>query len=147
MRRSALLLLATTQLLAGCAMTFDASKVGVPVTMASSAEASTQGERFKVQSTAVYGLWGIVTMRQPSVERTLRSQLLGAKEIRDVRIKVKSRVGDVIVSVLTLGLLVPRSVQMEGVVVGGPASTAPVAAPLPGAAPAPATGGQPPAPR
>ena len=64
-----------------------------------------------------------------------------------MRIKVKSRVGDVIVSVLTLGLIVPRSVQMEGVVVGGPASTAPVAAPLPGAAPAPATGGQPPAPR
>ena len=48
MRRSALLLLATTQLLAGCAMTFDASKVGVPVTMASSAEAPAQGERFKV---------------------------------------------------------------------------------------------------
>jgi hypothetical protein len=149
MRRSALLLLATTQLLTGCAMTFDASKVGVPVTMASPADAPAQGERFKVQSTAVYGLWGIATMRRPSVERTLRSQLLGAKEIRDVRIKVKSRVGDVLVSVLTLGLIVPRSVEMEGVVVGGPSPTAPVAAPSPGAvpAPAPATGGQPPAPR
>jgi len=51
------------------------------------------------------------------------------------------------VSVLTLGLIVPRSVEMEGVVVGGPSPTAPVAAPSPGAVPAPATGGQPPAPR
>jgi hypothetical protein len=142
MRRPAILLLATTQFLAGCAMTFDATKVGVPVTMASSAEAPAQGERFKVQSNAVYGLWGFATLREPSVERTLRSQLVGAKEIRDVRIKVKSRVGDAIISVLTLGLIVPRSVEMEGVVVGGPTATPPVAAPLPGAAPAPAPTGQ-----
>jgi hypothetical protein len=118
-------------------MTFDATKVGVPVTMASSAEAPAQGERFKVQSNAVYGLWGFATLREPSVERTLRTQLVGAKEIRDVRIKVKSRIGDAIVSVLTLGLIVPRSVEMEGVVVGAPSAPPPLTAPLPGAAPAP----------
>lgn len=147
MRRSALLLLATVQILAGCAMNFDATKVGVPVTMASSTEAPAQGEKFKVQSTAVYGLWGIATLRQPSVERTLRSQLVGAKQISDVRIKVKSRVGDVIVSVLTLGLIVPRSVEMEGVVVGAPMAAPPAATALPGAAAVPAPGGQAPAPR
>lgn len=147
MRRPVLLLLAATQLLAACAMTFDGSRAGVPVTLASSVEQPPQGERFSVESKAVYGLWGIATLRQPSLERTLRSQLVGAKEVRDVRITVKSKFSDVVVTVLTLGLIVPRTVQASGVIPGAPAPAPPAAAAPPaGAAPSllqrPAPAGQ-----
>ena len=130
MRRPVLLLLAAAHL-AGCSMTIDASRAGVPVTMASSPEAPAQGEPFRVNTHAVYGLWGIVTLRQPSMEQLLRSQLMGAKEVRDVRVKVKSSPGDVLVTVLTLGLIVPRSVRYEGTVPGGTAAAPPTAAPAP----------------
>jgi hypothetical protein len=153
MRRPALLLLAATQFLAACAMTFDGSRAGVPVTLASSVEAPPQGEPFAVESKAVYGLWGIATLRQPSLERTLRSQLVGAKEVRDVRITVKSKFSDVLVTVLTLGLIVPRTVQASGIIPAAPAAAAPApaAAPPAGAAPSllqrPAPAGQVPAQR
>jgi hypothetical protein len=139
MRRPALLLLATAQLLAGCALTIDASKAGVPVTLASAPETPTQGTPFKINTHAVYGLWGIATLREPSLQQLLRSQLVGAKEIRDVRIKVKSGPSDVLATILTLGLIVPRTVVFEGVVPGGTAPGTPAAPPLttPGA-PAPA---------
>jgi hypothetical protein len=151
MRRPALLLLAATQLLAACAMTFDGSRAGVPVTLASSVEGPPQGEPFSVESKVVYGLWGIATLREPSLERTLRSQLVGAKEVRDVRITVKSKFTDVLVTVLTLGLIVPRTVQASGVIPGAPAAAVPAAAPPAGAAPSllqrPAPAGQAPVPR
>jgi hypothetical protein len=137
MRRPALLLLAATQLLAACAMTFDGSRAGVPVTLASSVDGPPQGEPFSVEGKVVYGLWGIATLREPSLERTLRSQLVGAKEVRDVRITVKSKFTDVLVTVLTLGLIVPRTVQASGVIPGAPAPAAavPAAAAPAGAAP------------
>lgn len=138
MRRPLFLLLALTPLLAACALSIDGTKVGVPVTLASSVDAPAQGTPFTVKTHAVYGLWGIATLREPSVANTLRSQLLGAREVRDVRIRMHSGVTDVIVSLLTLGLIVPRSVQVDGVIMGD----APVASP---ALPAPA--GQVPPPR
>lgn len=139
MRRSLLPLLAAAQLLSACAINIDGTKAGVPVTLASSVEAPAQGTPFTVKTHAVYGLWGLATLREPSVANTLRSQLVGAKEVKDVRIQMKSGVTDVIVSVITLGLIVPRSVRVDGVVVGGPAAAAPAAqAPLQAPPPAPA---------
>ena len=145
MRRPLFLLLAAAPWLAGCALTIDGTKVGVPVTLASSVDAPAQGAPFTVKTHAVYGLWGLATLREPSVANTLRSQLVGAKEVRDVRIRMKSGITDVLFTVLTLGLVVPRSVQVDGVVVGGATPAAP--APSAPATTAPAPTGQPPAPR
>jgi hypothetical protein len=102
--------------LAGCAQTFDATTIGVPVTLASAAGQPPQGERFRLSSKAVFGLWGVVSLKEPSLRKALASQLGGASGIANVKIKVRSRWSDLLFTLLTGGLIVPRSVTFEGVV-------------------------------
>jgi hypothetical protein len=106
-----------TLLWAGCAMTFDATRLGVPATLASAAGAPAVGDSFSVTSRAVYGFWGAVKVSEPSLKKALAAQLAGGKEVADVRIRVRSRLSDLIITGLTLGLIVPRAVTIEGVVV------------------------------
>jgi hypothetical protein len=112
--------------LAGCSMTFDATSLGVPVNMASSASAPAQGEKFSVNTTATWLFWGAVPLNTPSLKKVLARQLGGGQGVADVKIKVTSGTGGVIFSILTLGLVIPRTVHFEGVITGGPpATTAP----------------------
>ncbi len=104
-------------LLPGCAQTFDATSLGVPATLASPAGQPAQGEPFTVTSRAVFAFWGVIRVSQPSIEKALASQLVGGKRVADVRIKVRSRWSDLLFTGLTLGLIVPRAVTVEGVVV------------------------------
>jgi hypothetical protein len=103
-------------LLSACAHTFDARGIGVPVTMASPAGQPSQGDRFSLTSHAVFGLWGAVSLKQPSLRKALAAQLAGGTGVADLRIKVRSSFLDVILTGITLGLIVPRSVTFEGVV-------------------------------
>ena len=102
-------------LLSGCAQTFDATKIGVPVEMAAGA-APAQGTPFKVTGHAVYAFWGLARLTEPSLQKALASQLVGGTSISDLRIKVRSRFADLLITGLTLGLVAPRSVTFEGVV-------------------------------
>jgi hypothetical protein len=102
--------------LTGCSMTIDATTLGVPVTLASPAAQPPQGSRFSVTSHAVYGLWGLATLKQPSLRKALAAQLAGGSGIADVKIRVRSRFADVLITALTVGLIAPRSVTYEGVV-------------------------------
>jgi hypothetical protein len=101
----------------GCANTFDATRLGVPATLASSAAAPAEGTPFKVTSRAVYGIWGLVKFSEPSLQKSLASQLVGGSEVANLRIKVRSKFSDLLITGLTLGLVVPRAVTFEGVVV------------------------------
>ena len=103
-------------LVLGCAQTFDAAILGVPVTMATAAGQPVQGSRFEVTSRAVYALWGIARIKEPSLRKALAAQLADARGIANLRIKVRSRWNDVLITGLTLGLIVPRAVTYEGVV-------------------------------
>ncbi len=76
-----------------------------------------QGTSFKVTSHAVYGFWGVVKFSEPSLRKTLATQLVGGTGVADLKIKVRSSFFDVLITGLTLGLIVPRSVTFEGVVV------------------------------
>jgi hypothetical protein len=97
-------------------MTFDAAILGVPVTLASPAGQPPVGSHFRVTSHAVYGLWGLAKLKEPSLRKALAAQLAGGSGVADLRIKVRSRWSDVLVTALTAGLIVPRSVTFEGVV-------------------------------
>jgi hypothetical protein len=114
--RRALPALLTVSLLVGCAQTFDATKLGVPATVASPAGQPAQGDRFSVSSKAVFGFWGLLRYKEPSLRKALAAQLAGQAGIADLRSKVRSRWTDVLITGLTLGLIVPRSVTFEGVV-------------------------------
>ena len=102
--------------LTGCAETFDASTLGVPATLAAPAGQPPEGTRFRVTSRAVYGFWGLASIKQPSLRKALAAQLAGGSGIADLKIKVRSRWTDVLVTALTAGLIVPRAVTFEGVV-------------------------------
>jgi hypothetical protein len=114
--RRALPALLLVLLLAGCAHSFDATTLGVPVTMAAPAGQAPQGDRFRIGGKSVFGLWGLLKLREPSLRKALAAQLGGGAGVADLRIRVRSRWSDVLITGLTLGLIVPRSVTFEGVV-------------------------------
>ncbi|HXE59023.1 MAG TPA: hypothetical protein VNK43_13565 [Gemmatimonadales bacterium] len=122
--RRAAAALVVAALLAGCAHTFDATALGVRATLASPAGQQPGGTPFRVTSRALFLLWGLVPVSSPSLEKALAGQLVGGREVTDVRIRVRSRWSDVLITGLTLGLVVPRAITVEGVVRGEPGDTA-----------------------
>ena len=107
-----LLLLAGT----GCTEHFDATQLGVPVVMGVEAGQRAQGSHFIVQATSVHAIWGLFTLSQVSMQKALASQVMAGKTVSNVTITVKSRFTDVLITGLTLGLIVPRTVVFNGVV-------------------------------
>ena len=114
--RSLLPALLALVFLLGCAQTFDATTLGVPVSMAAAAGQSAEGARFRVTSRALYAFWGLARIKEPSFRKALAAQLAGGSGIANLRIKVRSRWSDVLITALTAGLIVPRAVTYEGVV-------------------------------
>ncbi|MBS1241332.1 MAG: hypothetical protein H6R40_759 [Gemmatimonadetes bacterium] len=104
---------------AGCAQQFDATSLGVPATMASPTGQPPQGDRFKVSQTAIYMILGLVPLSRPELDKALARQLVGGKSVADLKIKVTSRWLDLLVTGITLGVVVPRTVTYEGVITGG----------------------------
>jgi hypothetical protein len=100
----------------GCAQTFDSTTLGVPVSMANTAGQPPEGSRFQVRSHSVFAFWGLARLKEPSLRKALAAQLAGGSGVADLRIRVRSRFPDVLVTILTGGLLIPRSVTYEGVV-------------------------------
>lgn len=106
---------------AGCAQTFDATTLGVPATLAADNAAAPQGTAFTVNAKAVWAAWGMIPVSQPVLRKALASQLVGGQSIANVRIRTHTSIFDGVISLVTFGVLVPRSVTYEGVVVGAPA--------------------------
>ena len=111
-------------LAAGCVQKFDATTLGVSATMASPAGETPQGQHFKVSDTSVFALWGLATLSRPPLDKILAHQLIGGKGISNLKITVKSRWSDVLITGLTLGLIVPRTVTFEGLVTAAPPAPA-----------------------
>ena len=125
MIRSALVrgsLVALALAVSGCALTFDSTHLGVPVTMAEAAQAPAAGTPFRVTKHPVYLLLGLISVSRPNLEDVLAGQVGTGVSVASLQIKVRSRWSDLLVTALTLGLIVPRSVTFEGVVVGGRAA-------------------------
>ena len=76
-----------------------------------------QGQAFNVSSKAVFFFWGALGAGRPSLAEALSSQLITGSEVANLEIDVRSRFVDLLVTGLTLGLIVPRSVTFRGVVV------------------------------
>lgn len=112
-------LAAVLVLLSGCAQTFDATRLGVPATMASPLETPADGERFTVSSTSLYAFWGALPLTRADLEKALRAQLAGGKGVADLKITVRSRWTDLLFMAISGGIFVPRTVTFEGVIVEG----------------------------
>ncbi|HYU28604.1 MAG TPA: hypothetical protein VEK83_06220 [Gemmatimonadales bacterium] len=103
----------------GCALTFDARDLGVPTSLAEPAQSPPQGAPFRVTKHPVFLLWGLAGASRPNAEDVLAGQVGTGARIANLRIKVRSRWSDLLVTALTAGVISPRSVTFEGVVVPG----------------------------
>ena len=104
----------------GCAASFDSSHLGVTATMAEPAHTPPSGSAFRVTRHPVYLVMGLVPLGRANLEDLLAGQLANGASIASLKIHVRSRWSDVLLTVLTLGIVAPRSVTYEGVIVGRP---------------------------
>ncbi|MDP3911936.1 MAG: hypothetical protein Q8Q14_16245 [Gemmatimonadales bacterium] len=118
--RAGLVPLALALTLSGCALTIDSTELGVPATLAESARTPVQGTPFRVTRHPVYLLWGAVPASRPNAEDVLAGQVGTGSRIANLRVRVRSRWSDLLITAITAGVIVPRSVTFEGVVVPTP---------------------------
>lgn len=111
------LLLASMLSSAGCALTFDATRLGVPVTMAGSPQGTPSGTPFHVTRHPVYLLFGLARVGTPDLEDVLEGEVGAGAGVQNLRINVAASPTDVLFTVLTLGVISPRTVTFEGEVV------------------------------
>ena len=113
-----LLAAAACAALTGCTLHFDSRSLGVPVTMAAAAGPgpTVPGDTFTVTGHAVYLFWGLATARQPDLKQTLAGQLGAGGAVQNLAIHAHAGLGDVLLSVLTLGVVSATSVTYSGVV-------------------------------
>jgi len=110
----------------GCAVTYDASHLGVPVSLADAAQTPAAGTPFSVTKHPVYVMWGLFNGGEPNLDDLLSGQVGAGAGLAQVRIKSRMRWSDLLLTVISAGFLSPRSVTFEGVIVGG--TPAPAAA-------------------
>ncbi len=109
----------------GCAMSFDSTHLGVPVTMASAATTAIAGTPFHVNRHPVFIGWGAITAAMPNLEDVLAGQVGNGAGVTNLKIKVRARWSDLLITGLTFGLFSPRTVTFEGTVQAAPAASAP----------------------
>jgi hypothetical protein len=100
-----------------CVETFDARTLGTRTSLSARAVEQPQGEAFKITRTTIFLFWGIGAASPPSLDRLLASQITGDAEISNLRVTSRARFSDVLVSVFTAFLVVPRGITYEGVIV------------------------------
>lgn len=103
---------------AACAQTFDSTTLGVPVSMGAAPGEVPQGTAFKTNSHTVHAFWGLLTLSQASLQKALARQLVGGQQVAQLKIRSHSRWSDVLLTVLTVGILTPRTVTYQGVIIG-----------------------------
>jgi len=109
----------------GCAMTFDSSHLGVPVTMAKAADRPATGTPFRINRHPVFIGWGLITAAQPNLEDVLAGQAANNGAVTDLRIHVHARLTDLLITGLTFGLFSPRTVTFEGTIQNAPPAASP----------------------
>jgi hypothetical protein len=106
--------------LTGCALTFDARSLGVPATMAGAAAQPVAGDTFAVTTRAIHALWGLYPVRTVNLQNVLAGQLAGGASVANLRIRVRRTWSDLLVTAVTLGVVNPTAVTLEGVIVPPP---------------------------
>ncbi|HEY2806434.1 MAG TPA: hypothetical protein VGI92_11315 [Gemmatimonadales bacterium] len=103
-----------------CALHFNARSLGVPVTMSEPLAQGVAGDSFAVTTKALHVFWGLATAHEPSLKQALAGQLGQGSGVRNLAIHSRKKWDDVLVTVLTLGLVSPTTVTFSGRVTRGP---------------------------
>jgi len=110
------LLIAALTAVGGCAISHNTATLGVPVSMAEPMAQPVVGDTFAVTTRAVHLFWGLAPVRSASLQHTLAGQLGTGSAVRNLSIRARKRWPDVLVTVLTLGVLSTTAVTYEGVI-------------------------------
>ena len=102
--------------LAGCSIQYSARTLGVPVTMAEPLAQPVPGDSFTVTSRAVHLFWGLAPAKQPNLQQALAGQLGNGAGVHNLTIRSHKRWSDVLLTVLSVGIISPTSVTFQGVV-------------------------------
>ena len=113
-----LVLAALLLALPACALTFDAHSLGANVSMAQVPDSTQCTAPFRERKKAVFFLWGLLAGSRPSMEHVLEGQVTGTQSVGNLRIHVRSRFTELLITGLAAGLIVPRSVRCGGCVRG-----------------------------
>ena len=104
----------------GCVtIEFDNTGVSDPVSMN---DASLKGKNYDVvdeirkREKALF-LFGIFNIRQPDLEGDLKRAVKKGDEIVNLKLKSQYRLSDFAIGVLTMGIIIPRTIIMEAEVV------------------------------
>ena len=111
------LLLAVVVASSGCSLTFDATRLGVPVTMAGPPQPNPTGTPFRVKRHPVFLLFGLTKIGNPDLEEVLEGELANGAAVQNLRINVGTSPTDLLFTVITLGVIAPRTVTFEGEIV------------------------------
>ena len=102
---------------AGCVQTFDSVRLGVPVSLAESAQAPVAGDTFRITKHPVWFFWGMIPAASPNLEDVLAGQLGTGSRLANVRIRQRMEFLDLFITIITVGMASTRSVTFEGIVV------------------------------
>ncbi|MBI4542279.1 MAG: hypothetical protein HY705_04550 [Gemmatimonadetes bacterium] len=97
-------------------MTFSARTLGVPAAMSAPAAQPVVGDSFHVTIRAIHIFWGTYPARVPNLQHVLAGQLVGGRGVHNLGIRVRRRWSDILVTVLTAGIVTPTSVTFDGIV-------------------------------
>ena len=117
MRRFAILALALGA--SACSYRFNARTLGVPVTMAEPMAQPVAGDSFRVTTRAVHVFWGLAVAKEASLQPVLQAQLGTGGAVHNLAIHAHKAWGDILLTVLTVGVVSPTSVTYSGIITHG----------------------------
>jgi hypothetical protein len=103
-------------MVSGCAYRFNTRTLGVPVSMAEAMAQPVAGDSFRVTTRAVHVFWGLAVAKDPALQPMLAGQLGTGGAVHNLAINAHKRWSDVLLTVVTVGIVSPTSVTYSGVI-------------------------------
>jgi hypothetical protein len=104
--------LALVIVVTGCATIPMESNVGKPVSMTNMK--GTPAQNFESKSKAIWLFWGLVTLSVPTVDEVVGPAVADHAGVQNLKITMESEALDIIADILTDGILIMRTVTIEG---------------------------------
>jgi len=104
--------LALVIIVTGCATLPLESNLGMPISMTDMKSAPAQ--TFESQSKAIWLFWGLMELSLPTVDGVVGPVVAGHSGVQNLKITTETDVIDFIVTNLTSGIVVLRTVTIEG---------------------------------
>ena len=85
----------------GCAVTYDATHLGVPVSLADAAQAPATGTPFSVTKHPVFVMWGLFSGGEPNLDDLLSGQVGAGAGLAQVRVHSRLTWSDLLFTVIS----------------------------------------------